>query len=101
MTKVVCLAVPLAVTLSLGAGAALAAEPQVRIGTAPQLPGGTTLVAGSASLQTMQITVALAPRDPAALRSYAEGVGDPTLPITATISPLASSGTASRPVARH
>ena len=80
MTKVVCLAVPLAVTLSLGAGAALAAEPQVRIGTAPQLPGGTTLVAGSASLQTMQITVALAPRDPAALRSYAEGVGDPHSP---------------------
>ena len=58
------------------APALAAAAREVRIGTAPQLPSGTTLVAGSASVQTMQITVALAPRDPAALRNYADGVGE-------------------------
>jgi subtilase family serine protease len=65
-----------AVTLAAAAGPALAAGRSVRIGSAPQLPSGTTLVAGSASVQTMQITVALAPRDPTALRDYADGVGD-------------------------
>jgi subtilase family serine protease len=64
-----------AVTLA-AAAPALASGREVRIGSAPQPPSGTTLVAGSASVQTMQITVALAPRDPAALLDYADGVGD-------------------------
>ena len=80
MTKVVSLAAPFAVLLSLGVTPALAGQPQVRLGTAPQLPSGTTLVAGSASVQTMQITVALAPRNPTALRDYADAVGDPKSP---------------------
>ncbi|HWD69689.1 MAG TPA: protease pro-enzyme activation domain-containing protein [Solirubrobacteraceae bacterium] len=80
MTKVLCVAAPLAVTLSLGAAPALAGQREVRIGTAPQPPARTTLVAGSASLQTMQITVALSPRNPTALRDYADGVGNPTSP---------------------
>jgi subtilase family serine protease len=78
MTKVVFLAAPAAVMLAFVTTPALATQPQVRIGTAPQLPSGTTLVAGSASLETMQVTVALAPRDPTALRDYAEGVGNPS-----------------------
>ncbi len=57
-----------------------AAQRQIRIGAAPQLPAGTTLVAGLASVKSMQITVALAPRQPAALNSYAKGVGDSTSP---------------------
>jgi subtilase family serine protease len=54
----------------------MAAGREVRIGSASQLPSGTTLVAGSASVQTMQITIALAPRDPTALQNYADGVGE-------------------------
>lgn len=80
MTKVVCLAAPLAVTLALGVTPALARGRQVRIGTAPQPPAGTSLVAGSASLQTMQITIALSPRNPTALRNYADAVGNPRSP---------------------
>ena len=80
MTKVVWLAATFAAVLSLGAAPALASGRQVRIGTAPRLPAGTTLVAGSASLQKMQITVALSPRNPAALRDYANGVGNPESP---------------------
>ncbi len=53
---------------------------EVRIGAAPVLPPGASLLAGVASLQTMRITVALAPRDPVALRSYATGVGSPSSP---------------------
>ena len=64
-----------AVTLAVAGAPALAAGREVRLGSAPQLPSGTTLVAGSASVQTMQITVALAPRDPTALLNYADGVG--------------------------
>jgi subtilase family serine protease len=77
LTKVACLAASLAVTLAFGSSQAFGAQAQVRIGSAPRLPSGTTLVAGSAAIQTMQIEVALAPRDPAALRAYADGVGDP------------------------
>jgi subtilase family serine protease len=66
-----------AVVLAAGAGPALAAGREVRIGSAPQLPSGTTLVAGTAAVQTMRVTVALAPRNAVALRDYADGVGDP------------------------
>jgi subtilase family serine protease len=69
-----------AACLAAAGGTALAAQPEVRIGTAPTLPQGTTLVAGLASVQSMQITLALAPRQPAALDSYAQAVGDPTSP---------------------
>ncbi len=74
------MAVPAAVMLAVAAAPALAGRRALRIGTAPRLPSGTTLVAGSAPLQTMQITVALAPRDPTALRDYADGVGNPSSP---------------------
>jgi subtilase family serine protease len=57
-----------------------AAQRQTRIGPAPQLPAGTTLIAGLASVKSMEITVALAPRQPAALSSYAKGVADPASP---------------------
>jgi subtilase family serine protease len=80
LTKVACLAAPLALALSCGVAPALAVPRETRIGTAPQLPAGTRLVAGSASLSTMQITVALAPRDATALREYADGVGTPNSP---------------------
>ncbi len=68
--------------LCLGAASAqaLAAPRQVRIGSVPQLPAGTSLVAGLASIQTMHVTVALAPRDPIALESYATEVSDPASP---------------------
>ncbi len=52
----------------------------MRIGSAPQVPGGATLVAGTASIKTMQITVALDPRDPATLSNYAAAVGNPSSP---------------------
>jgi subtilase family serine protease len=78
LTKVGFAAATLTMTLALASAPALASVREVRIGTVPQLPGGTTLVAGSASVQTMQITVALAPRDPTALRDYADGVGNPS-----------------------
>jgi subtilase family serine protease len=68
----------LGTTLALASAPALGATHEVRIGTAPELPAGTTLVAGSASVPTMQITVALSPRDPTALHDYADGVGDPS-----------------------
>ncbi len=74
------LAAPLAAMLAFGTGPASARQRELRLGTAPQLPSGTTLVAGSASLTTMQITVALAPRNPTALLDYADGVGDPRSP---------------------
>jgi subtilase family serine protease len=57
-----------------------AAQSETRIGVAPQLPAGTTLVAGLAAVKAMQITVALAPRQPAALNSYAQAVGDAASP---------------------
>jgi subtilase family serine protease len=76
LRKVVFPAAAAAVTLAVAAGPALGAAREVRLGSAPQLPAGTTLVAGAASVQTMEITVALAPRDPTALRDYADGVGD-------------------------
>jgi subtilase family serine protease len=57
-----------------------AAQRETRIGPAPQLPAGTTLVAGLASVQSMQITVALAPRKPAALNSYAKAVSNSASP---------------------
>jgi subtilase family serine protease len=53
---------------------------ETRIGKAPTLPAGTTLVAGLASVKTMPITVALAPRSSVALASYARGVGDAASP---------------------
>jgi subtilase family serine protease len=72
-----CGAALVAGTLAFGVAPALAAPREVRIGAAPELPPGTTLVAGSASLTSLRITVALAPRDPVALRDYAESVGNP------------------------
>jgi subtilase family serine protease len=78
LTKVVFAGAGLAMTLALASAPALASAREVRIGAAPELPAGTTLVAGSASVQTMQVTVALAPRDPSALRDYADGVGNPS-----------------------
>lgn len=59
---------------------ASAAPRELRIGPAPRLPVGSTLVADVASLKTMRITVALAPRDPVALSNYAAAVGNPASP---------------------
>ena len=59
---------------------AWASPREVRIGTAPVLPPGTTLLAGVASVQGMRLVVALAPRDPAALKSYATSVSQPGSP---------------------
>ncbi len=56
---------------------ASAQEAQVRIGSAPVLPSGTTLLAGIASVRTLQVTVALEPRDPTALARYAQAVSEP------------------------
>ena len=69
-----------ALVLTAAASAAGAAQQEVRIGSVPQLPAGTSLVAGTAAIRTMRLTVALAPRDPIALSSYAAAVGDPTSP---------------------
>lgn len=69
-----------ATCLGAASSPALAAPSEVRIGSAPVLPAGTSLVAGLASVKTMRITVTLAPRDPAALLSYAQGVGNPSSP---------------------
>lgn len=66
--------------LGVTSAAALATPTEARIGPAPKLPSGTTLVAGIASARTMKIIVALAPRDPAALLAYAQGVGNSSSP---------------------
>lgn len=65
---------------AVAAGSARAAQPEVRIGSAPVLPAGTRLVAGTAAVRTIGITVALAPRDPVALTSYASAVSNPNSP---------------------
>jgi len=59
------------------AGATGHPQPQVRIGTAPRVPGGARLVAGVASVPQMRITVALKPRNARALDAYARGVSNP------------------------
>jgi subtilase family serine protease len=64
-----------AVLLALPAACASAHE--LRVGVAPTLPAGTTLVASDASVRSLQITITLAPRDPGALNSYADGVSSP------------------------
>lgn len=68
---------------SIACASALAAPrtpPPVRIGVAPRLPAGASLVAGIASVGTMRVTVALKPRSSRALQAYAEAVGDPSSP---------------------
>ncbi len=77
---VVCAASALASASTATAADAHKAVPQTRIGQAPALPLGTTLVAGLASVKTMPLTVALAPRNPVALASYAKAVGNPESP---------------------
>src|SRR5262249_53936728 len=52
----------------------------VRIGTAPRLPSGASLIAGAASVQRMQISVALKPRHARALAAYARAVSAPGSP---------------------
>lgn len=74
---VICAASALASGSAAAAADAHATVLQTRIGQAPTLPAGTTLVAGTASVRMMSLTVALAPRSPAALASYAQGVGNP------------------------
>jgi subtilase family serine protease len=64
-----------AILLTLPAASASARE--LRVGVAPTLPAGATLVAADASVRSMQITVTLAPRNPGALSSYADGVSSP------------------------
>src|ERR1700744_3464563 len=54
---------------------------QVRLGVAPRLPAGTSLVAGAASVKRMRVTVALKPRNASALQTYAQAVSDPTSPL--------------------
>ena len=56
------------------------ARAQVRVGRAPRLPAGASLVAGVASVQQMRVTVALKPRNSRALAAYARAVSDPTSP---------------------
>ena len=77
---VVCAASALASASTATAADAHATVHQTRIGQAPTLPVGTTLVAGLASVKTMLLTVALAPRNAAALASYAKAVGSPQSP---------------------
>ncbi|MDE3130235.1 MAG: S8/S53 family peptidase [Acidobacteriota bacterium] len=67
-------------TLAAQGASAVAAPRELRIGSAPRVPAGTSPVAGLAAVEKMQIIVALTPRDPAALHSYAVGVGDPSSP---------------------
>ncbi len=66
--------------ICLGLASVPALASQVRLGSAPQLPAGTSLVAGLAAVKTMHVTVALAPRNPVALDSYARDVGDVSSP---------------------
>lgn len=68
-------AVTAALFIALPAACANAREP--RVGVAPKVPAGATLVATEASVRSMQITITLAPRDPVALRLYADGVSSP------------------------
>jgi subtilase family serine protease len=61
----------------LAVTAAPASARELRIGVAPTLPAGATLVASDASVASMQITITLSPRDPAALNAYAAAVSSP------------------------
>jgi len=63
--------------MGFAAAPSYADQPQVRIGTAPVLPAGTTLEAGIASVRTLRLAIALAPRDADALELYAEAVSEP------------------------
>jgi subtilase family serine protease len=67
--------------LALAAGAvpsSLAAGPaQVRFGSLPQLPSGTSVLGSLAPSTRMQIAVALRPSDPAGLQSFAQAVSTP------------------------
>jgi len=65
------------VALLLALPAASASARELRVGVAPALPPGATLVAADASVRSLQITITLAPRDPGALSSYADGVSSP------------------------
>jgi subtilase family serine protease len=64
--------------MSVAAAPSSAASAQVRIGTEPELPAGTTLSAGVASVGRIDLTLALAPRDATALSAYAQAVSDPS-----------------------
>jgi len=80
LRRVACFGAVGAACLGAAAPAAQAAQREVRLGAAPALPQGTTLVAGIAAVRTMKLSVALEPRDPAALSRYAAGVGNPSSP---------------------
>jgi subtilase family serine protease len=66
-----------AVFLAVPAASASASVRQLRVGVAPTLPAGATLVASDAAVHSIDITVTLRPRDPAALSAYADGVSSP------------------------
>jgi subtilase family serine protease len=64
-----------------GAGSAAAATPaMVRVGTAPVLPAGATLVGAVAAERPLNLYVALESRDPAGLEEFAEEVSTPGSP---------------------
>ncbi|MDQ6807683.1 MAG: putative Ig domain-containing protein [Actinomycetota bacterium] len=56
------------------ASPALASSPQARVGTAPRLLPGATVVGALPTATRIGVTVALEPRDPAALAAYATAV---------------------------
>jgi subtilase family serine protease len=77
LTRIGCALLVSALVMGLAAAASSASQSQVRIGSAPEMPSGTTLLAGVASVHSLELTVALEPRNPAALERYAQAVSDP------------------------
>src|SRR5579884_340858 len=67
----------LAAAVALPSPASATAGRQVRVGVAPALPAGATLVSGVPASRPLHLTVALRPADPGALRAYAEAVSSP------------------------
>ena len=68
--------------LALGLAAAPAgAASGVRVGAAPELPGGASFAGAVSPERQLSLYVALEPRDPAALASFAEAVATPGSPL--------------------
>lgn len=74
----ICASSVLLALLAVPAGAmAAAGGSDVRVGSAPHRPSGSTIVGSLAASTQIAATVTLAPRDPAALAAYASAVSTP------------------------